>query len=104
MVFFQSPPGNHPVKITLNESIPMDRRQQVELLVSTCARSTQIVWRASRYPRFVIFVEPGPGDEPDQENSSIFESPRAETSSLASVTAMLEDHIKSCLAVAEPRP
>ena len=90
--------GYFPVKITLNESIPENRRLQVESLVGTFARASDIVWRASRFPRFVVFVEPGPDDGSEPERGSIFESPRAETKSLASVTAVLEDLIKDCLA------
>jgi hypothetical protein len=91
------------VKITLNESIPANRRPQVEKLVKSFASSSEIVWLPSRFPRFVMFIEPGPQDKSEPENGSIFESPQAGMTSLSSVTAILEDRIKACLATAEPR-
>jgi len=90
------------VKITLNESIPASHRPQVERLVKTLASSSEIVWLPSRFPRFVMFVEPGPGDGSEPENGSIFDSPRTGTKSLAVMTAVLEDQIKACLAEAKP--
>jgi hypothetical protein len=50
-----------------------------------------------------MFIEPGPQDKSEPENGSIFESPQAGMTSLSSVTAILEDRIKACLATAEPR-
>jgi hypothetical protein len=88
------------VKITLNESIPADRRPQVEKLVKSFANSSEILWLPSRFPRYVMFVEPGPGDGAEPENGSIFESPQTGTKSLAAVTAVLEDLIKECLTAA----
>ena len=92
-------PTPHPVKITLNtRSIPESRRPQVEALVKSFAKATEIVWLPSRFPRFVMLVEPGPEDKSQAENGSIFESPLAGTRSLASVTEFLEVRIKDCLA------
>jgi len=89
---------NAPVKITLNDSIPADRRPQVEKLVQSFVRAPEISWLPSRFPHLVMFVDPGPDDRSEPEKGSIFESPRAGMRSTASLTAMLEDHIKACLA------
>ncbi len=95
----QGAPPLHPVKITLNTtSIPEPRRPQIEALVKSFAKATEIVWLPSRFPRFVMLVEPGPEDKSQAENGSIFESPLAGTRSLASVTEFLEVRIKECLA------
>ena len=91
------------MKITLNDSIPEARRPQVKKLVETFVRSPEIAWLPSRFPHLVMFVEPGPEDRSEPEKSSIFESPRAGMKSTASMTALLEDHIKACLAGPEPR-
>jgi hypothetical protein len=95
----QGSPATFPVKITLNTtSIPDPRRPQVEALVKSFAKATEIVWLPSRFPRFVMLVEPGPEDKSQAESGSIFESPLAGTRSLASVTEFLEVRIKDCLA------
>jgi hypothetical protein len=87
------------VKITLNTtSIPESRRPQVEALVKSFAKATEIIWLPSRFPRFVMLVEPGPDDKAQPEGGSIFESPNSGTRSLASVTEFLEGKIKDCLA------
>jgi hypothetical protein len=92
-------PPLHPVRITLNtSSIPDSRRPQVEALVHSFAKATEIVWLPSRFPRFVMLVEPGPQDSSQPAGGSIFESPLAGNRSLASVTEFLETRIKECLA------
>lgn len=91
------------MKITLNDTIPVARRPQVEALVKTFLSSPEIVWLPSRFPHLVMFIDPGPGDRSEPEKSSIFESPRVGMRSTASMTAMLEEHIKTCLAAPEPK-
>ena len=91
------------MKITLNDSIPEARRPQVEKLVSTFVRNPEISWLPSRFPHLVMFVDPGPEDSSEPEKSSIFESPRAGMKSTASLTALLEDHIKASLVAPLPR-
>ena len=85
------------VKITLNESIPEERRPQVEALVNVTAGPSDIVWSHSRFPRLVIFVEPGPNDVTEPEGGSIFESPQAGRKSPATLVALLEEKNKACL-------
>jgi hypothetical protein len=82
------------VKITLNDSIPEERRPQVEALVKNFANASEVLWRHSRFPRFVILVEPGSNDRSEPEAGSIFESPQTGKKSLASVATFLEDRIK----------
>ncbi len=86
------------MKITLNDSIPEDRRPQVERMIKTLIGCSEIHWLPSRFPRLVMFVVPGPADKTEPEHGSIFDSPRTETNSIASTTAMLEEKIKNCLA------
>lgn len=86
------------MKITLNESIPEEHRSQVETLVKTTAGPSDIVWSHSRFPRLVMFVEPGPNDVTEPESGSIFESPQAGRKSPATLVALLEDRIKAFLA------
>ena len=85
------------MKITLNESIPEERRSQVETLVNTIAGPSEIVWSHSRFPRLVMFVEPGPNDVTEPESGSIFESPQAGRKSPSSLVALLEERIKLSL-------
>ncbi|TAE78114.1 MAG: hypothetical protein EAZ65_03110 [Verrucomicrobia bacterium] len=90
------------MKITLNtSSIPESRRPQIEALVKSLAKATEIVWLPSRFPRFVMLAEPGPADKAAAESTSIFESPMEGTLSLASVTEFLEVRIKECLRAPE---
>lgn len=86
------------MKITLNDSIPENRRSKVEAVVKTFAKNPEIVWLPSRFPRLVMFLEPGPEDGSEPERGSIFETPQAGMKSPASVTAQLEERIKACLA------
>lgn len=86
------------MKITLNESIPEERRPQVQALVNSLAGPSDIVWSHSRFPRLVMFVEPGPNDVTEPESGSIFESPREGRKSPSSLVALLEERIKLCLA------
>lgn len=92
-----------PVKITLNDSIPENRRPQVEKLVQNFARNSQIVWLPSRFPRLVMLIEPGAEEPSDPEKSSIFEPPQKGMLPTASVTAQLEDQIKAYLAKPDPQ-
>jgi hypothetical protein len=97
--FIRSAPPLLPVKITLNtSSIPENRRPQVEAVVKSFAKTTEIIWLPSRFPRFVMLVEPGADNQAQPEGGSIFESPTAGSRSLASVTEFLEGKIKECLA------
>ncbi|QJE96358.1 hypothetical protein [Luteolibacter luteus] len=86
------------MKITLNESIPAERRPQIETLVESLAGPSEIIWSHSRFPRLVMFVEPGPNDVTEPESGSIFESTRASKTSPSSLVALLEERIKVCLA------
>lgn len=86
------------MKITLNTtSIPETRRPQIEALVKSFAKTTEVIWLPSRFPRFVMLVEPGPDNQVQPEAGSIFESPNTGSRSLASVTEFLEGKIKECL-------
>lgn len=67
------------------------------MLVRSFAKATEIIWLPSRFPRFVMLVEPGAGHPSESEGGSIFESPSSGTRSLASVTEFLEGKIKECL-------
>ena len=87
-----------PVKITLNTRIPEDRRPQIEALVNRQVRPSEIVWLPSRFPHYVMFIDPGPDNSGDAPNGSIFDAPSSGTQSLSSVTAALEDAIKAALA------
>ena len=56
------------MKITLNTtSIPENRRPQVEAVVKSFAKATEIIWLPSRFPRFVMLVEPGPNPQTQPE-------------------------------------
>ncbi|MDB6077506.1 MAG: hypothetical protein JWO82_1253 [Akkermansiaceae bacterium] len=85
------------MKITLNTSIPEDKRPEVESVVKKFVGKCEVLWASSRFPRLVIFIEPGPDNSPEPENGSIFESPRSGTKSLSAVTGFLEDHIKTAM-------
>lgn len=93
-----------PVKITLNDSIPENRRPQVERLVNTLTGKSEILWLPSRFPRLVMLIEPGAEEPSDPEKGSIFDSPQKGMLPTASMTAQLEDQIKACLAKPAPRP
>jgi hypothetical protein len=85
------------VKITLNTSIPEDRRPQVESLVRTCAGNCSIAWLPSRFPHLVMFVDPGFTGESDHLKGSIFDSPDHAAPEV-SLTELLEQRIKKLLA------
>ncbi|WP_193212203.1 hypothetical protein [Luteolibacter marinus] len=86
------------MKITLNTtSIPEDRRQEVESIARSLAKNAEIVWLPSRFPRFVMLVEPGPEPKGEARSGSIFETPEPGLHSLAAMTEDLETRIKSCL-------
>lgn len=86
------------MKITLNTSIPTDRRPQIEAIVKDQIHHCEIVWLPSRFPRFVMLVEPGPGQETSSHETSIFDSDPPEDDSLSAMTDLLESRIKSTLA------
>jgi hypothetical protein len=85
------------VKITLNDSIAEAQRPQIQALVDKLVGKSEIIWLPSRFPRFVMFVEPGPETGSDVENGSIFESPPVGRRSTSSVVTFLEDNIKAVL-------
>ena len=89
--------GQFIVKITLNTSIPENQRPQIETLVKSFTKNPEILWLPSRFPRYVMFIEPGKNDSAEPSNGSIFESPKEETESLSSLTACLEEQIKASL-------
>ena len=86
------------MKITLNDSVPQAKRAGVETLVKSLVKAPQILWMPSRFPRYVMLIEPGPDDKAEPQSGSIFESPNSGTKSLAAVTNFLEDRIKLHLA------
>lgn len=87
------------MKITLNTtSIPENRRPEVETLAKSIARDTAVVWLPSRFPRFVMLVEPGQQDKSPGDSGSIFEAADEGMHSLAAITESLEERIKACLA------
>lgn len=86
------------MKITLNETIPENRRPQIERLVNTIVGKSEILWLPSRFPRLVMLVEPGKEEPSDPEKGSIFDSPQKGMLPTASLTARLEDQIKAHLA------
>lgn len=86
------------MKITLNTtSIPEDRRPEVEAIAKSLSQNTQIVWLPSRFPRFVMLVEPGEQDKSRADGGSIFDAPDEGMDSLATMTESLEERIKACL-------
>jgi|688.fasta_scaffold55171_3 hypothetical protein len=90
---------NPHVKITLNTTIPEDRRPQIEELVRRFVKVSQILWLPSRFPRYVMLIEPGPENGNDASaNGSIFDAPASGSQSLSSITVVLEDAIKARLA------
>lgn len=86
------------MKITLNDSIPPTSRLEVERAVKKHAGDCSIVWMPSRFPRFVMLVDPETTYDPCSEGGSMFETPHAEDASFAVMTKTLEEKIKSCLA------
>ena len=84
--------------ITLNTSVPENRRPQIEALVRNYSHATRIVWLPSRFQRFVMLVEPGADSTAEASNESIFDSPQSGFGSLAAMTEILESRIKACLA------
>jgi len=91
-----SPPLS--VKITLNTtSIPESRRPQVEVLVRSFAKATEIIWLPSRFPRLIMLVEPAVSASSEKDTGSIFESPASGTRSLAALTSDLEKRLEDFL-------
>ena len=85
------------MKITLHDSIPEARRPEIEAVVKKHAGNCSIVWMPSRFPRFVMLVEPESKFEPDPDGSTFFESPHSDDETLAAMTKTLEEKIKVCL-------
>jgi hypothetical protein len=84
------------VKITLNSSIPESRRPEIEALVGKRFFKPTIIWLPSRFPRYVMLVEPGAGtSEPLPD--SIFDSETENSESPAALAEALDDQIKAFL-------
>lgn len=83
------------MKITLNTSIPAARRAEAETTVKARDPKAEVIWRESRFPRYVILVEPSAHDVPDKLNSSIFDS--EPTGSTTELTEILEQALKKLL-------
>lgn len=85
------------MKITLNSSIPESRRPEVEALVSKRFYKPTIIWLPSRFPRYVMLVEPGNEGASEPLPDSIFDSAEESTESPAKLAEMLEEQIKARL-------
>lgn len=86
------------MKITLNDSIPTALRPAVEDKVTKQFGACRIVWMPSRFPRFVMLLEPDSNFESDPDSGSFFDSPRSDEGSLATMTKTLEEEINALLA------
>lgn len=86
------------MKITLNSSIPEARRPEIEALVGKRFFKPTIIWLPSRFPRYVMLVEPGKDGGTEPLPDSIFDSTEENTESPAKLAELLEDQIKACLA------
>jgi hypothetical protein len=89
------------VKITLNSSIPEARRSEIETLVGKRFYKPTIIWLPSRFPRYVMLVEPGKDGGSEPLPDSIFDSAEESTESPAKLAELLEDQIKAMLAPAK---
>ena len=85
------------MKITLNSSIPESRRPEIEELVGKRFYKPTIIWLPSRFPRYVMLVEPGKGEDSDPLPDSIFASAEESSESPAALAEILEDQIKAYL-------
>ncbi len=66
--------------------------------MKTLIKAPQILWMPSRFPRYVMLIEPGPEDKAERESASIFDAPQSGTQSLSAITNLLEDRISAHLA------
>ncbi|MFC7337534.1 hypothetical protein ACFQY0_10130 [Haloferula chungangensis] len=89
------------MKITLNSSIPEERRPEIEALVGKRFFKPTIIWLPSRFPRYVMLVEPGKDGDSEPLPDSIFDSPEESTESPAKLAEMLEEQIKERLSPAK---
>jgi len=85
------------VKITLNSSIPEEHRPSIEALVGKRFFQPVIQWMPSRFPRFVMLVEPGGEDGNEPLPDSIFDAAEESCESPAALAEILEDQIKAYL-------
>lgn len=84
------------VKITLNDSIPEEHRASIEAMVAKRFYKPIVIWLPSRFPRYVMLVEPGAGtSEPLPD--SIFDSETENSESPAALAEALDDQIKAFL-------
>ncbi|MGB6221464.1 hypothetical protein [Haloferula sp.] len=88
------------MKITLNSSIPEEHRPAIEALVGKRFFNPTIIWLPSRFPRFVMLVEPGGDGGSEPLPDSIFDSSEENSESPAALAELLEDQIKALLAPA----
>ena len=89
------------MKITLNSSIPEERRPEIEALVGKRFFKPTIIWLPSRFPRYVMLVEPGSEGASEPLPDSIFDSAEESSASPAKLAELLEEQIKTCLAPAK---
>lgn len=89
------------MKITLNSSIPESRRPEIEKLVAKHFYKPAIIWLPSRFPRYVMLVEPGDDRGSEPVPDSIFDSAEETSDSPAKLAELLEDQIRSCLSPAK---
>ncbi len=85
------------MKITLNTSIPEPLRPQVEALVKDRVRHATIAWLPSRFPRYVMMIQPDTGGSSEPSGDSIFDSPTPGAESLSAITDTLETRIAACI-------
>lgn len=85
------------MKITLNSSIPEEHRPAISELVGKRFYKPQIIWLPSRFPRFVMLVEPGGEDGNEPLPDSIFDSSEESNESPAALAEILDDQIKAYL-------
>ena len=88
------------MKITLNSSIPEERRPEIEALVGKRFFQPTIIWLPSRFPRYVMLVEPGKEGGSEPLPDSIFDSTEENSESPSKPAELLEEQIKNCLAPA----
>jgi hypothetical protein len=83
------------MKITLNDSVAVTLRPEVEKLVQQLVPGAEISWLPSRFPRVVMLVEPG-GTPSDRPKDGAFFGTDAATSHVVmpgKITALLEERI-----------
>ncbi|MEP4077826.1 hypothetical protein [Haloferula sp.] len=85
------------MKVTLNNSIPEEHRSAIEALVGKRFYKPVVQWLPSRFPRFVMLVEPGGEEGSEPLPDSIFDSAEESSESPAALAEILEDQIKAYL-------